>query len=306
MLQLQLRKQVGLMTSKIIIGHLYAIFIIVVWGLTFVSSKILLRDFTPVEILFDRFILATLALFLMCPKSLKFISWKVELYSALVGFFGITLYFVFENNALIYSNAANVSLIVSTAPFFVGLLNYFLDKDKPTMNFFIGFVVAIIGIFFLSFGSMSMNINPIGDLMAIGSAVVWGFYSLYVVKLQRLNVSSFTITTKSFFYSVVLTLPLMFEDYSIKADRLIEPINLINYAFLALLASSLSFFLWSKSIEYIGSMKTNVYIYGIPVVTAIGAVFILDEKFNIYSAIGMTLAIGGLVISQLKKKQRES
>lgn len=291
------------MTSKIIIGHLYAIFIIVVWGLTFVSSKILLRDFTPVEILFDRFLLATLALFVVNPKSLKFISWKVELYSALVGFFGITLYFVFENNALIYTNAANASLIVSTSPFFVGLLNYFLDKDKPNLNFFIGFVVAIIGIFFLSFGSMSMNINPIGDLMAIGSAVVWGFYNLFVVKLQRMHISSFTITAKSFFYSVVLTLPLMFEDYSIKADRLIEPINLINYGFLALLASSLSFFLWSKSIEYIGSMKTNVYIYGIPVVTAIGAVFILDEKFNIYSAIGMTLAIGGLVISQLKKKQ---
>ena len=306
MLQLQLRKQVGLMTSKIIIGHLYAIFIIVVWGLTFVSSKILLRDFTPVEILFDRFLLATLALFVVCPKSLKFISWKVELYSALVGFFGITLYFVFENNALIYTNAANASLIVSTSPFFVGLLNYFLDKDKPNLNFFIGFVVAIIGIFFLSFGSLSMNINPIGDLLAVGSAVVWGFYNLFVVKLQRMHISSFTITAKSFFYSVVLTLPLMFEDYSIKADRLIEPINLINYAFLALLASSLSFFLWSKSIEYIGSMKTNVYIYGIPVVTAIGAVFILDEKFNIYSAIGMTLAIGGLVISQFKKKQRES
>ena len=303
MVQCQLRIQVGLMISKIIIGHLYAIFIIVVWGLTFVSSKILLRDFTPVEILFDRFLLATLALFVVSPKSLKFISWKVELYSALVGFFGITLYFVFENNALIYTNAANASLIVSTSPFFVGLLNYFLDKDKPNLNFFIGFVVAIIGIFFLSFGSMSMNINPIGDLMAIGSAVVWGFYNLFVVKLQRMHISSFTITAKSFFYSVVLTLPLMFEDYSIKADRLIEPINLINYGFLALLASSLSFFLWSKSIEYIGSMKTNVYIYGIPVVTAIGAVFILDEKFNIYSAIGMTLAIGGLVISQLKKKQ---
>ena len=303
MVQCQLRIQVGLMISKIIIGHLYAIFIIVVWGLTFVSSKILLRDFTPVEILFDRFLLATLALFVVCPKSLKFISWKVELYSALVGFFGITLYFVFENNALIYTNAANASLIVSTSPFFVGLLNYLLDKDKPNLNFFIGFVVAIIGIFFLSFGSMSMNINPIGDLMAIGSAVVWGFYNLFVVKLQRMHISSFTITAKSFFYSVVLTLPLMFEDYSIKADRLIEPINLINYGFLALLASSLSFFLWSKSIEYIGSMKTNVYIYGIPVVTAIGAVFILDEKFNIYSAIGMTLAIGGLVISQLKKKQ---
>ncbi len=294
------------MNFKILIGHLYALFIIVVWGLTFVSSKILLRDFNPVEILFDRFFLATVVLIFMYPKAMKFVSCKVELYSALVGLFGITIYFVFENTALIYSNAANVSLIVSTAPIFVGLLHSFTSKEKLSVNFFIGFVVAILGIFFLSYGSLSLNLNPIGEIMAIASAIVWGFYSLYVVKLQEMHISSFTITVKSFFYSVVLTLPLMIGEYEIKLDRLLEPLNLFNLFFLAVIASSLSFFLWSKSIEYIGSIKTNIYIYGIPVVTAVGAVFILDEKFTVYTGIGMTLAIGGLIISQFKRKKANS
>ncbi len=295
------------MGSRVIIGHIYAFLIIVIWGMTFISSKILLKDFNPVEILFDRFFLATAILCAVYPKALKFVSFKVELYSALVGLFGITLYFVFENNALIYSNAANVSLIVSTAPIFVGLLNYFIDKDdRPTLNFYLGFAVAIAGIFFLTFGSVSLNLNPLGDLLAVGSALVWGLYSLYVVKLQQLNISSLTITIKSFFYSVILTLPLMVGDYSIKPESLLEPVNLINLMFLAFVASSLSFFLWSKSIEYIGSIKTNVYLYAIPVVTAVGALFILKEKFTIYTAVGMVLAIGGLVISQIKKKNREN
>ncbi|MBO5567111.1 MAG: DMT family transporter [Succinivibrio sp.] len=298
------------MRRNIILGHLFTISVIVIWGLTFISSKILLRDFTPVEILFDRFLLATAAMAVLAPRALKFVSWKVELYAAIVGFSGITLYFIFENNALIYSNSSNVSLIVSTAPLFVGLINWLLLKDnKPDLNFFLGFLVAMTGIAFLSYGTLSINLNPIGDILAIGSAAVWGIYSLFVVKLLRMEISSFTITLKSFFYSVLLTLPLMVDSYSIKPDCLLKPINIINFVFLAIIASSLSFFLWSKSVEYIGSINTNLYLYGIPVVTTVGAIFILDEQITVYTIIGMVMAIGGLVISQfhLKKiKKQES
>ena len=47
------------MTRRTLIGHLFAIVVIIFWGMTFVSSKVLLKDFTPIEILFDRFVIAT-------------------------------------------------------------------------------------------------------------------------------------------------------------------------------------------------------------------------------------------------------
>lgn len=43
-------------------GHALAFFTIAVWGTTFISTKILLRGFQPVEILFIRFTLGLLAL----------------------------------------------------------------------------------------------------------------------------------------------------------------------------------------------------------------------------------------------------
>ncbi len=77
--------------SHALLGHFYSLVVIIIWGLTFVSCKILLNDFTPIEILFNRFFIATLCLVIIAPKALKFESLKVECYAAIVGFSGITL-----------------------------------------------------------------------------------------------------------------------------------------------------------------------------------------------------------------------
>ncbi len=55
------------MNNKNISGHLSAILTIIIWGTTFISTKVLLEDFKPVEILFFRFILGMLALLVVCP-----------------------------------------------------------------------------------------------------------------------------------------------------------------------------------------------------------------------------------------------
>ena len=113
--------------NKTVLGHCFCVIVVLFWGMTFVSSKVLLKHFSPVEILFDRFFLATFVIALFRPKALRFVSLKTEFFAMLVGLYGVTLYFVFENNALIYSNASNVCLIVSTTPLFVALFNRFVS-----------------------------------------------------------------------------------------------------------------------------------------------------------------------------------
>ena len=39
-------------------GHLAALVTILIWGTTFISTKVLLVDFQPIEILFFRFFMA--------------------------------------------------------------------------------------------------------------------------------------------------------------------------------------------------------------------------------------------------------
>ena len=52
-------------------GHLSALLTIIIWGTTFISTKILLADFQPVEILFFRFVMGLLALLVVYPHPLK-------------------------------------------------------------------------------------------------------------------------------------------------------------------------------------------------------------------------------------------
>ncbi|WP_267471742.1 EamA family transporter [Holdemanella biformis] len=51
------------------IGHILAFVCIMIWGSTFVSSKILLDTFTPIELLFIRFLIGFITLCILSPKT---------------------------------------------------------------------------------------------------------------------------------------------------------------------------------------------------------------------------------------------
>ena len=59
------------MDKKTTAGHITALITTLIWGTTFISTKILLTDFTPIEILFFRFLLGLLVLIAVYPKRLR-------------------------------------------------------------------------------------------------------------------------------------------------------------------------------------------------------------------------------------------
>lgn len=123
------------------LGHLAAVFTVILWGTTFISTKVLLTGFQPVEILFFRFVLGLAALTAVCPKRIKGTTWRQELTFAAAGLCGVTLYFLAENMALTYTTASNVGVIVSAAPLFTAILARFVWKAGERLNgsFFLGF-----------------------------------------------------------------------------------------------------------------------------------------------------------------------
>ena len=79
------------------IGHAAALATIIIWGTTFISTKVLLEAFQPVEILFFRFVMGYLALWLVCPRRLTGVGRRQELTFAAAGLCGICLYYLLEN-----------------------------------------------------------------------------------------------------------------------------------------------------------------------------------------------------------------
>ena len=132
------------------LGHAAALMTIIIWGTTFVSTKVLLRDFTPVTVLFTRFVIGYAFLWCLKPRVLPFSGWKKELLFAGAGLTGVTLYFLLENIALTYTFASNVGIIVAVVPFFTALLAHFLLKGEGfSRRFFLGFAVSFTGIFLI-------------------------------------------------------------------------------------------------------------------------------------------------------------
>ena len=289
------------MKQKSIAGHLTALFTVMIWGTTFISSKILLQDFTPVEVLFYRFVLGLVALMVVYPKPMKGTTWKQELLMAVGGLSGITLYYLLENIALTYTMASNVSVIVSTAPIFTVLFCNMLYKDEKRtgVKFFIGFLITMAGIWMISFNGAALKLNPLGDFLSLLAAVMWGIYSAAYKKITEFGYPVIQTTRRMFFYGVLFMIPfLFFMDFRFDISGFVNPVYLLNILYLGFGACALCFLKWNYAVTKLGAVKSSFYIYFVPVITVVMSSIILKEEMTLIAIIGTVLTIVGLFVSE--------
>ena len=288
--------------NKQLLGHILACGTQIMWGATFVSTKVLLNYFQPVEILFIRMLLAVIALFVIDPHPLRLGDRRRELTFAGAGLTGLVLYFLLENTALTMTYASNVGIIVACAPFFVAVMVGIFFKEKQGKNFYIGFVIAIAGVIMVSVsGKQSFHLNPLGDFLAFLAMISWGAYSAIVKKISEWDYPIVAVTRRIYFYGVILLLPvLLYEEDGWNLNAFREPTVIANLLFLGLCASALGFFLWNLATGWIGAVKTSLYIYVSPIVTVVLSMFVLHEKMTVFSVIGSVCILIGLMISQGK------
>ncbi|MCI9131590.1 DMT family transporter [Thomasclavelia cocleata] len=287
--------------SKYLFGHIAALLTIFIWGTTFISTKILLVDFKPIEILFFRFLIGLIALLIIYPKRLKKTTKDQEITFALAGLCGVTLYFLLENIALTYSMASNIGVIISIAPFFTAILSDFVLKEKSLKsNFIIGFIAAMMGIALISFnGTSNFKLNPIGDVLALLAALVWAIYSVLTKKISEYGYNTIQVTRRIFIYGITFMLiALVPFDFELNLNHFTNPLYLGNIIFLGLGASALCFVTWNVAVKILGAVKTSIYIYIVPVVTVVTSVIILNEQITLMSFIGTILTLIGLFLSQ--------
>lgn len=295
--------------NKTIHGHIAAFLTILIWGTTFISTKVLLISFEPVEILFIRFMIGYFALWCVCPRRLKVRRRKQEWYFAAAGLCGVTLYYLFENIALTYTLASNVGVIISIAPFFTVIFScLFLHDRRPNIRFFAGFLIALAGIFLISFGGeKNLQLNPVGDLLAVIAAMIWAAFSTITKKISGFGYNTIQTTRRTFFYGLIFMLPaLLLMDFHMELQQFASLKNLLNLLFLGFGASALCFVTWNLAVKILGSVKTSVYIYMVPVITAVTSALILHEKLTRTIISGIVLTLIGLFLSEDRKTEKNT
>jgi len=296
------------MNTKLM-GHIYAFVSITIWGSTYIVSKIVLETIMPAQVLFIRFLIASIVLTMFYPKFKKMKSIKVE---ALLFITALCLlgYFVSENTALTKTYATNVSLIVATIPIISLIIARFIgDKTHLNKNIIVGFIIAYLGVVVIvTVNGDRSSIKFTGDAIAFLAAISFSFYSFVLVKVNgKYNIIH--LTRNIFYYMTILLFiynltkgTFTTEYYPI--EEIFEFKMFLSLLFLGVVASSFSFLMWNQSIKLIGNIRTSQYIYFGPIVTTVFAAFILNESITIVTVMGTLMIICGVYLAEMKYKPK--
>ena len=284
-------------TTKNYIYHLIAILTVGIWGLTFISTKVLIEHgLSPQEIFLLRFLMAYLGIWFISPRKLFADNWKDELWLLWGGVTSGSFYFFTENTALEITLATNVAFIVCTAPLLTTILSLLIyKKGKATAGLVGGSLLALVGVALVVYnGHFILKISPLGDFLTLLAAFSWAFYSLIMKKMSGRYRTTF-ITRKIFFYGILTILPaFILHPWQFSLSGLWQPAVWMNLLFLGVLASLVCFVVWNIILKQLGTVRASNYIYLNPLFTLIGSTVLLDEQFTVMSLMGAMLILGGV------------
>lgn len=281
--------------------HILAIITVFIWGITFVSTKVLIiQGLSPIEILIYRFLLAYICIWVIRPQKLFANSWKDEVLCIAAGLGGGSMYFLFENTALKITLASNVSLIICTAPIFTAFLTrLFYQKEKIKPHLIIGSIIALVGVGLVVFnGNFILKISPLGDFLTILAALSWAFYGVILMQLNK-RYSTFFIIRKVFIYGILTIMP-----FAAMMDNVFNPHLLLNasvisnIAFLGIVASLLCYITWNTAIKKLGVVQTTNYVYLVPLITLITSSLVIHEQITYIAIIGSAFILAGVYIAE--------
>lgn len=275
-------------------GHLAAMATILVWGSTFVVTKVLLKELTATQILVIRFFSAGLILLPFSRGFFRWSGWRTELRWFAAGTTGVTAYYLAENVALARTSATDVGLIVSTIPLLTAVAWFWKTKRSLAGGTWTGLAAASLGVMVTMGNGLILGRQPLGDLLALGAALSFTVYSLVIRDLPA-DAPPLVTVTRSFLWGTAAALPFLVFDGGWPRESVLFSLPVLeSLVFLTLAASVAAYALWNHAIGVLGVVKTNAYIYTVPVVnTALGA-WLLGESITVLTVVGCALVVGGV------------
>ena len=278
--------------------YIAAFLIVVVWGCTFVQTKVLINaGLRPDEIFTLRFVIAYMLILPFSWRRLFLANVKDELIALLLGLTGGSLYFIVENYALAYGYCSNVSLIVCLTPLVTALIvGWRYPAERLGKAGMVGSVVALSGMALVVFnGNFVLKLSPLGDVLALGACICWALYSLLIKHLGA-RYDNMLITRKVFGYGLLTIIPLLLWR-GINCDIVIYGGAAVwgNILFLGVVASMLCFLGWNWCLARLGTVRATNFLYLNPVIAIVSSALVLGERVTWIAVLGAVCILAGLV-----------
>ena len=287
------------MNSKLV-PYMEALFAVIVWGASFIATKVALQALSPISVVWLRFLIGVIILGLVVALRKQFtLPEKKEWgYFALLGFLGITFHQWLQSNALQTSEAGTTAWIVSTTPVFMAVLGWFLLKERLGWTKNLGILLASLGVLVVvskgDLGSISIGkFGAPGDVLILISAINWAVFSA----LSRRGLKSHSASLMMFYLMsfgwiftsfIFLTTGGMGEIPSISLN------GWMAVGFLGIFCSGLAYIAWYDALQALSTAQTGVFLYIEPLVAVVVAFFVLSEPISPASLIGGAVILFGV------------
>jgi len=205
--------------------------------------------------------------------------------------------------SLNYTQVINAVLVLAAIPAATIIFSSLMKVEKTNIFQLLGLFLSIIGIgSIISYGDIqkiiSLSFNK-GDLWMIVCVITWALYST-LLKKNKFKFSQFTLIQLMVSAGLLFLIPQLFYEKSIGLE-----VN-FNKAFFSILfyvvvfPAIAAYYFWQKGIEIIGPNRATMFIQLMPLFSAVMAILIFKEKFELYHFIGATFIVSGIYLSNKK------
>lgn len=264
------------------------------WGFSFISTKVVLSQIPPVSIAFFRQFIAatTLILLVLYTRTSLRIALRDMGNIAAASFFGIVMYFVFENSGLQYTTASNASMIVAALPIFTLFGETMFFKLKVSWKMILSLMLSMIGVVFVVIVNGKVDLSSarfFGNLLVMGAIICWVVYTILNRNLSD-RYRSLTIITYQSLVSIFLFIPFVIPEMKRwpAVSELSVPV-FINLIFLGIFCSGFAYIFYIYAARRLGATVSSAFLNLIPVVTVICGYVLLQDTLTWTQILGMAL-----------------
>lgn len=282
--------------SPVLLGHLSLGFTAVMWGASFVGTKLVVDMVPPFTLGFARAAAGTALLVVIARltgQRLR-VSWRAWRWMALLGALGVGYFYLGINLALLWTTATAASLLSLPYPVMTAIgARRFLDETvRPRQA--VGIVLALAGAAALTVSTARGDVGGawIGNLLAFSTTVAWTAYTL-IGRDVLPRFPPLVATTHVLAAGAVTLLPFAVGELALGSRPALDSQAIAVTAFLGLGCTGLAYVTWNHGLALLGATRASVYLYVQPAAVVLLALPILGERPSLATAIaGVVVVLG--------------
>lgn len=288
--------------------RLAALVAITLWGVSFVATKAVLPELSPVPLIFGRIVLGAIVLLALLWVRGERLPFAPRAWAgfALLGTVGVFVHQLVQAWALTMTSAVNTGWLIGLIPIWSALLAALFLKERLTGRQGLGFALGFAGaLLVVTRGRADPALLSLpstrGDLLVLLTTVNWAAYTILGRRIVPQLGGARIATAGAMTAGALLLAPVFFLTSGPSTFAHLSPTAWVSLLFLGIGCSGLGYLLWYGALEHLEAGQVAVFLYFEPLVTLAAAALWLGEPIGAITVLGGLVVLVGVSLVQHRK-----